>query len=196
MAIGAESGATRAKIITSAPTCGREIPFESVGDCIAEIIRVFSQRSCNTRALAKLMAAVRTRLCHGQWTALCKSRRLPFSKKKADMLVSVGKNIADLNEQTFAQLPHGWSILYQLSRLDRARLLDLIRDGAIHSGLTLQEAKELSAKQKPSKSRKGPKPNVRQRFKRFEDYILVFPLTGLTPNDNGRDAKFFGWQIS
>jgi len=145
-------------------------PFsKSISDCVDEIKRVFARRASSTRELAKIVAAARNSCHHGEWADLCKSRRLPFSKRKADMLVTIGNSIGELNEQTFAHLPQGWSILYQLSRLARTVLLAAIRDGTIHPALTLQEAKDLLAESKGTKNIR--KPTLRQRLQKFHNFI-------------------------
>jgi hypothetical protein len=105
-------------------------------------------------------------LRYGQWTELWKSRRIPFSKRKGEMLVVIGKNLGCLDAQNSAHLPSAWNTLYYLARLDRSLLENLILDGIIHPGLTLTEAKQLMAQSKGASE--GRKPTLRQRFKKFE----------------------------
>jgi len=68
-----------------------------------------------------------------------------FSKRKGDMLVTIGKQLAELDEQTSAHLPAGWNILYHVAMLDLATIKRQIEAGTIHPGLTLREAQRLLA---------------------------------------------------
>jgi len=110
-----------------------------------EINRFFAQGASSTLALARVVAAARGSLARGQWTALWSSGRIPFSKRKAEMLVVIGNKLAWLNAQTFAHLPHGWSVLYQLAHLPQDILEQSIENGRVHSALTLREARTLVA---------------------------------------------------
>ena len=84
---------------------------------IAEIQRVWAQSGTRTLELARVVNVARGRLPYGQWTALWTSGQMPFSKRKAEMLVVVGARLDWMDAQTFAHLPRGWSILYCLARL-------------------------------------------------------------------------------
>ncbi len=78
---------------------------------------------------------------------------LPFQKKKADMLVGVARLIG-LSEQTLTHLPHGWSVLYHLGRLEHDLLDRLVRDGEVHPELTHDRAKALVRRRgKPLKTK-------------------------------------------
>jgi hypothetical protein len=87
------------------------------------------------------------------------------------MLVLIGKNLGGLDAQNSAHLPSGWNTLYFLARLEGPVLENLILDGIVHPGLTLNEAKELLAKFKEPKGGKAPRSTFRQRFKKFQDFI-------------------------
>src|SRR5438874_1550771 len=76
------------------------------------------------------------------------------------------------NVQTFGHLPAGWSILYELAKLDRATLEGLIEEEAVKPSLTLSEAKRLAAQFcGKSLKKKSPRPNLRERLRRFEDFL-------------------------
>jgi hypothetical protein len=115
----------------------------SVADWLADIKRTFVRGKTSTLELAKLVSAAKCELRFGQWAELCRSGALPFSKRKAEILVAIGKGLGHLNAQNSAHLPSAWSALYYLSKLDRTRLANLITQGAIHPGLTIREAKAL-----------------------------------------------------
>src|SRR5258705_13675961 len=102
---------------------------------IEEIKKVWSRGAGNSIELARVIWDARRQLPFGHWEQLVKL--LPFSKRKANMLVTIGKGIYRLHEQTFAQLPTGWSVLYQLAQLDSTAFDKLLRQGVIHPNLTL-----------------------------------------------------------
>ena len=79
------------------------------------------------------------------WTKFLKSDALPFSPRKAQMLVRIWIQFNDLDPQTFAQFPLGWSIVYELTLIERPDLLRYVNEGLIHPNLTLAKAKELTA---------------------------------------------------
>jgi hypothetical protein len=95
---------------------------------------------------------------------------MPFSKRKAEVLIAIYRGIGETDAQTFARLPHGWSILYHLSQLGQAVVERLVREGTIHPALTLREARMLVAKHKGqqlSDQRKSP----RQKLREFEKFV-------------------------
>jgi len=95
---------------------------------------------------------------------------LPFQKKKADMLVGVARLIG-LSEQTLTHLPHGWSVLYHLGRLEHDLLDRLVRDGEVHPELTHDRAKALVRRRgKPLKT-KPKRPAVKARLRELESFV-------------------------
>ena len=151
------------------------------------------------QTVARVIGSARSRLHRGQWVHVLKS--LPFSKRKADMLATVGKRLAWLNGQMFAHLPIGWSILYQLAQLERIDFEQSLFQGTIHSKLMLREARELV-----TQFNGGPKKNpavetsVRRRLQLFRKHVQrTLPdwnpeehelagteLTGLLQQNKGR----------
>lgn len=98
-------------------------------------------------------------------------RRLPFSKRKAEMLVVVGREFGELDAETFARLPGGWSILYQLALLRRPDFETLLVHKRIHPALTLAEAKRLVAQFKGQPDAKNPRLNFKLRLRHFIDFV-------------------------
>jgi hypothetical protein len=135
-----------------------------------EIMRQFALGQSSTMELARSICAAKSQLHYGQWTQMWKSGRIPFSKRKGEMLAVIGKNLAPLDAQTSAHLPWGWNILYCLAQLNRKALEQLVEQGTIHPGLTLREARELLA-QIQGRSDKPGKSKVRQRLQRFSDFV-------------------------
>ena len=115
----------------------------SPADWAAEITKLLELGKSGTLDLAKTIYRAKTSLRYGQWAKLWTDRALPFSKRKAEMLVVIGREFGELDAQTFAHLPGGWSILYHLAQLGRTFLKVLVNDGTIHPALTLAEAKAL-----------------------------------------------------
>ena len=62
------------------------------------------------------------------------------------MLAAIGRRLDWVNWQTFANLPIGWSTLYELSKLPLALFEDFLREGAIQPGMKLRNAKALVAR--------------------------------------------------
>jgi len=153
---------------------------KSVGEWISNIKLLCSEENTRTIELARLLYLAKRELPYGQWTQMWKSGGIPFSKRKGEMLVVIGKNLGCLDAQNSAHLPSGWNTLYYLARLDRSVLENLILDGIVHPALTLKEAKALLAKFKGKGTER--KSTLRQRFKMFRDYVQA-QLDDLTAED-------------
>jgi len=151
----------------------------TVAAWIAQIQNCLIESKTNTLRLAGILYTAKRKLLYGQWTEMWKSAQIPFSKRKGEMLVLIGKNLGCLDAQNSAHLPSGWNTLYYLARLDRTVLEKLILDSTIHPALTLKEAKALAAKSNAGGSPR--KPTFRQRFKKFEAYLQA-------NSDNWRDT--------
>ncbi len=88
------------------------------------------------------------------------------------MLLVIAEGLDWVNAQTFAQMPHGWSILYLLAQLQRTQLEHLIADGFVHSRLKLSEAKELVNRFRPGNRQSAVRGlNLPRRFEKFEEFI-------------------------
>jgi hypothetical protein len=136
--------------------------------------------------------AARRKLPYGEWTRLWKSGCVGFSKRKAEMLAAIGRNLNNLNAQTSAHLPAGWNTLYHLALLDRTTLQREIGAGTIHPGMTLQIAKDLLAKFRgqpiDSHSRK---PNLKQRLQSFKEFVC-----SALPNWSAEDRQMAHAELS
>src|SRR6266542_2265756 len=154
----------------------------SPSDWIAEIQRQVTQGRSATLELAITVCAAKSRLHHGEWTAILKSGRLPFRKRKAEMLFVIGNGLGWLSAHARAQLPSAFRTLYCLARIERATLEALITDGAIHPALSLRDAKELVAKFCGQKMENRTKVNVKWRLRRCRDFVCN-TLNDWTPDD-------------
>lgn len=85
---------------------------------------------CYIRTGALLIGA-KDRLLHGDFEKMVK-RDLPFSKRKAEMLMKIARHLALVNPKHFSVLPPYWSTLHELTRLPPQILLEKIQDGTIH----------------------------------------------------------------
>src|ERR1043166_2621302 len=103
-----------------------------VSDWAEEIRKVWTKGNAGTLELARVVAAAKEDLRYGQWKKIWGS--LPFSRRKADMLAAVGQTFADLDGQTFARLPSGWSVLYQPAQLQPTTVGDLGARGRFTPG--------------------------------------------------------------
>jgi hypothetical protein len=136
----------------------------------AEIKEAFARGVSGTMSLAKTIARAKAKLRHGEWTRLWHTD-MPFGKRKAEMLVAVGKTMGDLNAQNSARLPPAWNTLYFLAALGRTLIEQLIAEGRIHPRLTLLEAKDLVAQFKPALAQNPGRPRVKQRISRFAEFV-------------------------
>jgi hypothetical protein len=144
----------------------------SVTDWIRQIKEAWLRGRVNTLKLARIVSAAREQLHYGEWTGLWPAGQMPFSKRKAEMLVVIGARLGGLDAQTLAHLPRGWSILYQLARLDPTALRRFVQDGTIHPRLTLQAARALVAAfhgQTPEISFRDA--SLMRRVQRFERFV-------------------------
>ena len=129
---------------------------EEVISSIQAITRAWQTGITQTMQLAQTVAQARRQLRRGLWSSLWKSERMPFSKRKGEMLAVIGNRLAWANAQSFAHFPAGWSVLYYLARLPRGRFESLLEEGAIHPKLTQKEAKGFLGKSsRGEKSERG-----------------------------------------
>src|SRR5438128_735374 len=73
-----------------------------------QIKRAWAQGGANTLTLARVVLLARRHLQHGERSRLWESGRLPFSRRKAQMLLVIAERLDWVNVQTFAQMPQGW----------------------------------------------------------------------------------------
>jgi len=145
-----------------------------VGGWIDKISRTWARGSANTLALARLLHQARQNMKHGQWSDLWRSPRLPFSKRKAEMLVSIGQVLGGLNAKNSARLPAAWNTIYYIAQLGQALTEQLIAEDRIHPRLLLRKARELVAEHRPGKVRKSHTPlTLKRRLDRFPNFVLA-----------------------
>lgn len=145
--------------------------------------RTWARDTAHTLALANVVHAARERLSYRQWTQLWKTGHMQFSKRKADMLVSIGQHLGGLDENIGSHLPGEWNTLYCLSLLGAATVERCVNEATIHPGLTLNQAKELLAKHRAEHV--GPKrPDVSRRLRKFREFV-VGTMNEWTPAERG-----------
>lgn len=177
MEVIAESG-TATKAASATP--GHGVLFtqwdgaeKSIAEWVSEINRLWARGPAYTIELGRTVAAAKRLLPRGAWSQLWKKPNgTPFRKRKGEMFVVIGKGLGHINAQTSAQLPGGWTILYQLALLDRPTLDKLINDGTIHPKLSLGEAEVLVAmfRGQPVEG-KAKKVNVKIRLRKFREFV-------------------------
>jgi hypothetical protein len=121
--------------------------------------------------LARTVHEAKRKLHHGQWSDMWRSAGAPFSKRKAEMLAVVGKNLGSLNAQNSAQLPSAWNTLYYLALIEPGKLTQLFSGGVIHPDLTLKEARALLEASRGSIPKNKPRSTVKQRLRKFREFI-------------------------
>jgi len=145
----------------------------SPADWVREIQKVWTRGPAGTLELARVVSEARNALPHGGWSSLWKyPSSMPFAKRTGYGLLAIDTGLGWANVQTFAHLPSGWSILFELAKLDRATVERLIEEEVVKPTLTLSEAKALVAqfkgKQPEVRLRKA---NVRERLCRFAGFV-------------------------
>src|SRR5439155_7604947 len=142
-----------------------------ISEWVVEIKKVWRRGAASTMDLARVVCAVRTQSRYGQWAQLWKSGSLPFSKRKGDVLVAIGRRWGTADEQTYARLPIGWNILYHLARLEPTLFDRLLEEGTIRPAMTLREAKELLARFQGGKSARSQKTKIKEYLRRLARFI-------------------------
>jgi hypothetical protein len=146
----------------------------AITDWIAEIRRAWSSGAHSTLALARVVSGAREALRQNAiWNRLWHNglSKVPFSKRKAEMLARVGFELGNVDTQTFAHLPSGWTTLYYLAQLGRRTVERLIREERVHPDLTWKEAKTLLAELQPNRHRGARRSAMRDRLARFAGFI-------------------------
>ena len=138
------------------------------GDWMDKISRAWARGPANTLALARLLHQARQSMKHGQWSHFWRSPRLPFSKRKAEMLVTVGEVLGGITAKNSAHLPTAWNTLYYIAQLGQTLTEQLVAVGRIHPRLLLREARELVAEQRPGMACRSRTPStLNRRLNRF-----------------------------
>jgi hypothetical protein len=159
----------------------------SAADWVAEIRRIWAHGPASTLELARAVAVAKTPARHGQWQEIWKA--LPFSRRKADMLAAIGRRLDWVNWQTFADLPIGWSILYELSKLERPAFEEFVRQRLIRPDLKLWEAKQLTAQFRGEALKtRSTRAVLRARLRRLAEYFAAH-LADLSADDRELAAK-------
>jgi hypothetical protein len=147
--------------------------FETTG-WIDKISHAWALGPANTLVLARLLHQARQSMKHGQWSRIWRSPRLPFSKRKAEMLVTVGEVLGGLNAKNSAYLPTAWNTLYYIAQLGQTLTEQLIAKGQIHPRELLREARKLVAEHRPGRVCKGRTPStLKRRLDRFSNFVLA-----------------------
>src|SRR3954465_6008941 len=104
-----------------------EAADQKVENWIAKLIPAYGDHEHSLLRIGEILNEARTELRkQGCWTRFLTSDRLPFSARKAQMLLRICSNFKELDAQTFAQFPQGWSIIHELTVLEPARLKALV----------------------------------------------------------------------
>ncbi len=143
----------------------------SLDDWIGLIREPCSRGASSTLELARLMSKARRNLPYGRWSQLWQSGGLPFSKRKGEMLLVIGQCVEELDAQHSAHLPAAWNTLYYLVPLGRKTVIQLIKQGRIHPGLSLRVARALLAEYQPGAQRKSSRSKLRDRLARFAAFV-------------------------
>ena len=141
---------------------------------IDKISRAWKGGPENTLALARLLHQARRSMEHGQWIPLWHSPRIPFSKRKAEMFVTVGEALGGLTAKKSAHLPSACNTLYYIAQPGRRLTGQLIAKGRIHPRLPLRELRALVTEHRPERVSKIRTPlTLKRRLNRFSNFVLA-----------------------
>jgi hypothetical protein len=86
------------------------------------------------------------------------------------MLVRIGDVFATTDEQISAHLPWAWNTLHCLARVGLPLTKDLIAQGRVHPGLTLEQARQLLSEHGLTTPR-HPRSRTKLRAARFAAFV-------------------------
>jgi hypothetical protein len=127
---------------SAAPVEKGESRLRSLESWAVDIRDRWARGPSYTFALARLVCQAKRTLVYGEWERLWKREDL-FSKRKANMLVTIDTVLGNADGQTSAHLPCGWTTLYVLARMGSRVIERFIEEGRVHPKLTLKEAEAL-----------------------------------------------------
>ena len=154
------------------PNGDSDASSQFIDDWISQIKSLWAHGAVSIFDLARLVLQARRSLPYGEWAALWQPGLMPFSKRKAEMLVAIGDGLGGLDAHTCAHLPRSWRVLYFLSRLKRVDLLREIESSVIHPKITFKQAQELVARLRGKRTQSEVRPfNVQQRLRHFQDFV-------------------------
>lgn len=120
---------------------------DPVENSINEVTTAYERYNHSAIELGGVLASIRNELKPiRKWTAFLKSKRLPFSRRKAEMLIAIHARFATTDAQMFAQMPSGWSVMYTLSSLSTDELKQAIASGELSYRTTLADARVLAGR--------------------------------------------------
>jgi hypothetical protein len=151
----------------------RRQPSDSIVTWVEDIATAWARGATGTLELARIVARARKSLDYGQWSQLWRSGGLPFSKRKGEMLVVIGKGVGGLDAQSSAHLPVAWTTLYHLARLGPSLITRLIDEGRVHPDLSLRDAQALVAAHQLGRSHRRVRPGIKGRLSRFAQFVRV-----------------------
>jgi len=163
------------------PAFQNEHSLESAGEASPysgiwpdRIRAIWARCGTATLELARTVRRARAELKRGEWCGLWASCEMPFSRRKAQMLLVIAGGLDWANVNTCAHLPQGWRILYCLARLKREYLEHLIAEGVVHSRLKLAEVKKLIVHldRQPGES-PDSRPKVLDRLTRLSQFVAT-----------------------
>ena len=171
--LGDDKVETNDDVPEAAPGTG-ETSVKTPVDWLAKINEVCERGRSHNLELARVVYAAKCELRFGQWSKLWHSDKVmkpPFSKRKGEFLVVIGKGLGDLDANSCSHLPSACRALYYLAQLDRAVLLNLITQGVVRRTLTITEAKALLGLSK-GKSKANPgQVSIKRHFSKFEAFF-------------------------
>ena len=142
--------------------------FAAAKDWAREIEQNYVHHISRTLEFGELVHEAKLALKRGGWEQMFREREengVPFGKTTGKKWDAIGEVCGAIGQRPdhLSELPGSFEALYQLSRLGIELLRQAVEDGAVHSDLTEDGAREVLQDYKPELKRK-PKPFKLNRF--------------------------------
>lgn len=104
--------------------------------------------------VGRLLVKAKADLAHGEWGRLFADELVPFSINTAQRLMKIAEHPQLSNAAHVQHLPPNWGTLYELTKADRGKLKNALKDGAITPDMQRRDVKALlpPKKHKPAES--------------------------------------------
>lgn len=81
--------------------------------------------------VGRLLVKAKADLAHGEWGRLFSDELIPFSHRTANRLMAIAQNPILSNSTHVSNLPPSWGSLYELTKVEPAKLKNALKDGVV-----------------------------------------------------------------
>jgi hypothetical protein len=123
--------------------------------------RIGSQLGKSVEAIievGRLLVKAKAELVHGEWERMFTDRLIPFSRSTGNRLMLIAEHPVLSNRAHVHALPPAWGTLYELTKADRTKLKNALKDGVITPDMQRRDVKALLPLQKAHAAPRRTKP--------------------------------------